>query len=57
MNKKETTIISVGLKEISILKASLENCSFSGKDVIPVAEVLKKLNKALEKITPIKDGL
>ena len=57
MNKKETTSISLNYKELNILKVSVENCNFSGKDVIEVAEVLKKLIKSSEKITPVNNGL
>ena len=57
MNKKETTSISLNYKELNILKVSVESCNFSGKDVIEVAEVLKKLVKSSEKITPVNNGL
>jgi len=57
MNKKETTSISLSYKELNILKVSVESCNFSGKDVIEVAEVLRKIVKSSEKIAPVDNGL
>lgn len=56
-DKIEVCSLSFNFSELSIIKASLEGCNYSGKDVIPVSKLIEKITIANDKIKPEDNGL
>tara|TARA_R100000781_G_scaffold95760_1_gene59864 strand:- start:999 stop:1166 length:168 start_codon:yes stop_codon:yes gene_type:complete len=45
-------MIKLELGEVAVIMAMIENTNFNGKDVLKVADIIRKLQKEMEKLNP-----